>query len=97
MAKAYGLQPWQLLIPQLDPLDPPVTIGAQRMSVLRSVFAQVHANANTPTSPTEHAQAGGAKGGVSGDPRDRARAGGAPLVRALVKHAVAHARKAKHK
>ena len=36
---AYGLQAWQLLVPRLDPLDPPAMIGARRMNVLRSMFS----------------------------------------------------------
>ena len=35
IARAYELQAWQLLVPRLDPLDPPATIGGQRMAVLR--------------------------------------------------------------
>ena len=50
IASAYNLQAWQLLVPRLDPLDPPVPMGGQRMSVLQSVFAQTHAAATTQPS-----------------------------------------------
>lgn len=61
IAKAYNLQVWQLLVPRLDPLDPPAVIGTQRMAVLRSVFQQTTAaaqqqphgpNPSAPDSPT---------------------------------------------
>jgi hypothetical protein len=50
IARAYGLQPWQLLIPRLDPLDPPALIGAQRMAMLRSVFGQLQSGATADES-----------------------------------------------
>lgn len=40
IAAAYNLQVWHLLVPRLDPLDPPEYVGSKRMRVLRSVFAQ---------------------------------------------------------
>lgn len=46
IAAAYNLQAWQLIVPRLDPLDPPAVIGSQRMAVMRSVFAQVTLTAN---------------------------------------------------
>ena len=74
IASAYNLQVWQLLVPRLDPLDPPVPIGGQRMSVLQSVFAQTHAAATPHAQPSHDGGAGyGAR-----DTGHRARAGRTP-------------------
>lgn len=58
IAAAFGLQVWQLLVPRMDPLDPPAVIGERQMSVLRSVFAQTRAtgvaNVEQPESPKRH-------------------------------------------
>jgi hypothetical protein len=57
IARAYNLQAWQLLIPRLDPLDPPEPVGSQRMKVLRSVFAQTHTEATNENEPEPHKRA----------------------------------------
>lgn len=44
LAGAYGLEPWQLLVPHLDPLQPPVVLSAaerEEIAVMRVVFNYV--------------------------------------------------------
>lgn len=78
IAQAYGLQAWQLLVPRLDPLDAPVTVGGKRMALLQSVFGQTYAAAASAipeekTSAGSHPSVKGYRGAG-----DRARSGRDP-------------------
>ena len=39
LAKVYGLEPWQLLVPNLDPTNPPMlaTISKQQLEMLERI------------------------------------------------------------
>lgn len=73
IAAAYNLQVWQLLVPRLEPLDPPECVGSRQMTVLRSVFAQTQIGAFGHASDTGRAASHGAS-----PPDNRVRGGGHP-------------------
>lgn len=77
IARAYNLQAWQLLVPRLDPIDPPTFVGAQRMSVLRSVFQQTQVAAFNDVEPHESHPAAGTAGPGARDHPHRVRSSGA--------------------
>lgn len=79
IAAAYSLQVWQLLVPRLDPVDPPEYVGGRRMSVLRSVFSQTHTEAahGTEEEPKQQPRTSHARKSAR-NPGHRLLASGAP-------------------
>lgn len=77
LANAYGLQAWQLLIPQLDPLHPPKIYTPQereQIEIWHAVYEQVQRLAGVGTDANHSRETGAGKD----HPRDGPHSGSEP-------------------